>query len=353
MINNKRFSKVGIVGFGGYLPYWRLRVSQIGQTWAKNGIDLEKSLGVEQKAVASVDEDCLTMAAAAAGIAFQRAALAPNKIGAVFVGSESHPYSVKPTGTILADGLGLGNEYFCADLEFACKAGTTALQITAGLIESGLVNYGLAVGSDKSQAEPGDALDFTASAGAAAFILGPREDSLVDILASYSFCSDTPDFWRREGVSFPSHSGRFSGQPGYFYHLENCCQKFLQRIKMKIKDFDYVVFHMPNKKFPARAAKHLGVEGEQLEPGLLVAKIGNPYSASSLLGLIAVLEKAQDRENILLVSYGSGSGSDAFFLRTKKKLLSVQKKAKTINQYLKKNKQIDYLTYLQNYNLIK
>jgi len=353
MINKKKFKNVGIIGFGAYLPYWRLKVDQITRGWQKNSENIKKSLGVQQKAIASKDEDCLTMAVSSTQNAIKRAKINVKKIGAIFVGSESHPYSVKPTGTILGDIVGGGSDYFCADLQFACKAGTTAIQVISGLVEAGLINYGLAVGSDKSQAKPGDALDFTAGAGAASFILGPKKESTAEIIAAYSFSTDTPDFWRKQGADFPSHTGRFSGKPGYFYHLQTCCKNFLKMLKMNIKNFHHVVFHMPNKKFPTRAAKNLGATENQLKTGLLVSKIGNPYSASSLLGLISVLEQAKPSQNILLISYGSGSGSDALFIRTRKKLLSVQKKAKTIDQYLKENQQTNYIAYLQNYHLIK
>jgi len=58
----------------------------------------------------------------------------PPDIEALFVGSESHPYAVNPTSTIIGELLGIGNNYLATDLEFACKAGTTGIEIMAGLI---------------------------------------------------------------------------------------------------------------------------------------------------------------------------------------------------------------------------
>ncbi len=349
MINNKKFNSVGILGFAGYLPFWRMKTAEIGQNW---GQDKVEALGTSQKAVADLDEDCLTMAVEASQDALKRSGIHAQKIGAVFIGSESHPYAVKPTGTILADILGIKNEYFCADLEFACKAATTGLQIVAAMIESGLIEYGLVVGSDKAQSEPGDALEYTAAAGAAAFILAKKENSLVELKATYSFNSDTPDFWRRQGCDYPCHAGRFTGEPGYFYHLKNCLSQFFKRIKKQPGDFDAVIFHMPNTKFPLKLGKSLGFKTKQLRPGFLVPQIGNPYSASSLLGLVATLEQARLNQNILLVSYGSGAGSDAFWLKTKKGIKAVQEKGRPIEKYLQENKQISYFSYLRNYGFL-
>lgn len=344
---------VGIVGYGGYLPYWRLKPGEVAENW---GIEEERvmALGIKQKAVANYDEDSLTMAVEASLIALKRADVAPQKIGAVFVGSESHPYAVKPTGTILAEILGLGGEYFCADLEFACKAGTAGLQIAAAMVEAGMIDYGLVVGADKAQAKPGDALEYTAAAGAAAFVLGKRKEKFAArLINTYSFSSDTPDFWRREMCQFPSHAGRFTGEPGYFHHTQTCLDNFLKKIDRKPAFFDYAIFHMPNAKFPLKAAKKFGFTPAQLNPGFLVPEIGNPYAASSLLGLTAVLEQAKEGENILLVSYGSGAGSDAFWWQTEAGLEGKQKKGKTLKEYLSKNEQIDYVSYLRNYGILR
>ena len=351
MIKIKKFSSVGIVGYGAYLPYWRIKVKEIANVWQKNPAKIKQSLGVEKKAIADKDEDCLTMAVEASQPALKKANIKPSKIGAVFVGSESHPYAVKPTGTILAEILGIGNEYFCADLEFACKAATAGLQITAGLIESGLIDYGLVVGSDKAQASKGDVLEYTAAAGAAAFVLGRKKSNfLAELVSTYSFATDTPDFWRRQGCLYPSHAGRFTGEPGYFYHIQTCGRQFLKKINKRPSFFDYVVFHMPNAKFPLKIAKILGFTQKQLEPGFIVPKIGNPYSASSLLGFIAVLEQAEAGKNVLLFSYGSGAGSDAFWFKTKKpKTKKLKAENNQLKNYFKENQEIDYLAYLKNY----
>jgi len=291
MINIKQCNSTHIIGFGGYLPYWRLGVEQVGANWGIDGERIKNGLGVMQKTVASEDEDSVTMAIEASLTALERAGVDPQEIGAVFVGSESHPYAVKPTGTIVADILGIGPDYFCADLQFACKAGTAGIQIVASMVEAGLIDYGLVIAVDKAQSKPGDALEYTAAAGAAAFIIGKnKEKSVAQLQHTYSYSSDTPDFWRRPRQKFPSHGGRFTGEPGYFAHVQQCLQNFLEHTNKTPGDFDHAIFHMPNSKFPLRVAKKFGFTQAQLAPGLLVPQIGNPYAASSPLGLVSTLE---------------------------------------------------------------
>src|SRR5437773_10154275 len=91
---------------------------------------------------------------------------------AIYVSSESHPYAVNPTATIVAEAIGSAPVLTAADSEFACKAGTAAIQTTMGLTLSKMMKYALAIGSDTSHGAPGDALEYSASAGGAALLVG-------------------------------------------------------------------------------------------------------------------------------------------------------------------------------------
>jgi len=159
---------------------------------------------------------------------------------------------------ILSAAIGATSTITAADFEFACKAGTAAIQVVMGMSASGAIDYGLAVGADTSQGAPGDALEYGAAAGGAAFIIGsdPTE-FIVEIEDTCSFTTDTPDFWRREGADYPSHGGRFTGEPAYFKHVTEATQTLLDKIDAKPSDFDYAIFHQPNGKFPVRVAKKL------------------------------------------------------------------------------------------------
>lgn len=340
--------KVGVVGWGAYLPKPRINITDIARAWGQESQLFKENLLIEEKSVGDVNEDAVTMAIEASEIAIQRSRVAKEKIGAVFMGSESHPYAVNPSGTKVAGFLGLPSEIFCADLEFACKAGTAAMQIVAALILAGKIDYGLAIGSDKAQAKPGDALEYTAASAAAAFVLGSNPKEFVaEIVDFCSVATDTPDFWRRSESTYPSHAGRFTGKHAYFDHVIAATKNIIKKTKSKPADFDHVVFHMPNGKFPRLVASILGFKPEQIELGLQATKIGNSYSACSLLGLCFVLEKAKVDQKILLVSYGSGAGSDAFILETKPALILKRKLGKSLKEFLADKKEIDYLEYLK------
>ena len=111
-----------------------------------------------------------------------------------------------------------------------------------------MVEYALAIGADTSQGAPGDALEYTASAGGAAYIIGEK-NTLADIDHTCSFTTDTPDFYRREGQDYPSHGGRFTGEPAYFKHVLSAAKMLFEETDSKPEDYDYACFHQHNGKF--------------------------------------------------------------------------------------------------------
>ncbi len=338
----------GITGYGTYIPKYRLKIEDIAQVWKKDPKEIIGGLKVYEKAVPSFDEDVVTIGVDAGRLALSMAKILPTDIGSIFVGSESHPYAVNPSSTIIGEYLGAGNNYLAADLEFACKAATAGIQVTVGLIDSKKINYGLVIGADTAQGKPHDILEYTACAAGAAFILGSRKKEIIaDILEMSSYSSDTPDFWRRDGQRYPSHFGRFTGEPAYFAHVITEGKKLLDKTKLKPKDFDYCVFHMPNGKFPREAAKKLGFTDLQLSASLTVDNIGNPYSAASLVGLSAVLDIAKPNKKIFFVSYGSGAGSDGFIFKTTQELIKARKNSVPVKKLIDDKMYISYTDYLK------
>ena len=336
--------KVGIVGYGAYIPQWRIKSTNIAKIW---GSDPERLKGLlDEKSVPGQDEDSATMAVEASMRALAVAKINPQLIGAVYVGSESHPYIIKPTASIVAEAIGATPELTAADLEFACKAGTAAIQICMGLVESRRIRYGLAIGSDTAQGRPGDELEYTAAAGAGAYIIG-KENIIAAIEDTYSFTTDTPDFWRREGEDFPRHGGRFTGEPAYFKHVLAAANGLMKKAGKTVNDFDYFIFHQPNSKFPLTAARMLGVPTEKVLPGLLVAKIGNTYSAATLIGLARVLDIAKPGDRILATSFGSGAGSDSFSITVTKKIVKARKKENSVDETLKNRRYLEYAEYVK------
>ncbi len=334
---------VGILGYGSYIPRYRIAGKEIARIWT----DGQSGVPVQAKSVPGPDEDTITMSIEAGRNAIARAGISATDIGAVWVGSESPPYSVKSSGTIVSEALGTSPWISAGDWEFACKAGSEALTASMGMVGSGMIPYALAIGADTAQGRPGDALEMTASAGAGALLVGPAEESLATIEATLSYVTDTPDFFRRSERPYPVHGQRFTGEPAYFHHVRSAATRLLEELGRTPQDYTYAIFHQPNAKFPQSVAKQLGFTNEQIAPGLLSPEIGNTYSAIVFLGLCNTLDQAKPGDTIFLTTYGSGAGSDAYSLVVTDALLERRKRAPFTSAYLARQEFVDYARYLK------
>jgi hydroxymethylglutaryl-CoA synthase len=335
---------VGIAGYGAYVPRLRVRTADISATWRARGAAAPV---VAEKSVPGPDEDVVTMAIEAARTALERSRLEADAIGAVWVGTESKPYAVKPSATIVAEALGITPHVVAADMEFACKAGSEAMQAAVAFVGSGMVEGALAIGMDTAQSKPGDALEYTAGCGGAAYLFADAAQALAVVEASISHVTDTPDFFRREAAHYPEHGGRFTGEPSYFRHTLAASRKLLAEVASGPQDFAYAVFHQPVPKFVEKAAADLGFSRQQIRTGLVAPRMGNAYAGSSLLGLAAVLDVAKPGDRVFFCSYGSGAGSDAFSFRVTERI-DESRRGPAVIDYLERRRPVDgYGHYLR------
>jgi len=335
---------VGILGYGAYVPRFRVRTGDISAVWRAR---FSAAPAVREKSVSALDEDVVTMAIEAARTALERSALPAQQVGAVWVGTESKPYAVKPSSTVVAEALGITPHLVASDMEFACKAGTEAMQAAVAFVGSGSVQGALAIGMDTAQSRPGDALEYTAGCGGAAFLFGAAQSAMAVVEASTSYVTDTPDFFRREGAPFPEHGNRFTGEPSYFRHTTAASRHLLAEMGRQPRDYAHAVFHQPVPKFAERVARELGFSEEQTRAGLVAPRVGNAYAGSSLLGLAAILDVARPGERVFMCSYGSGAGSDAFsFFLTP--ALEERRRGPKVRHYLDRRQQVNgYGHYLR------
>ena len=349
----------------GYYPYQKYQVYKPKKEYATPGIvgysvytsKFRIKEGNMERSVPFIDEDAVTAAVEAGKLALIHSGIDRSLVGKVYVGSESNPYAVNPIASKVAQVLKLGQEtpdglqsVDAIDTEFACKAATSMFKDAASLVyyPKTETSFTMVIGADNSQAAPrtelGGELDRFVGFGASAFLFG-MHDVIAEIEGWYSCTSDTPDFWRRDMQAYPRHGGRFTGKPAYFKHVIKSCTKIMEQLNLKIGDIDYFVPHQPNLGFPIKVAKQLGFKEEQYLPGIKVGKFGNAYSGSSPIGLAATLDVAKPDQRILLVSYGSGAGSDAYSFMTTNQILEKKSRQKFTVQHQSENENLTYIDY--------
>lgn len=346
----------GIIGYGGYIPYLRLRVEDIWEVWG-DPVDtsalIKKKRGLGEKAVGRWDEDSVTMAIYAAKSSLQIAGISGRELNAIYFGSCTNPYASKAAVPIIAEALNASPEVMCADCQFATKSGTAALQVCLALVSAGMAEHGLAIGSDalSRHVPPNDPMEYSASCGAASLVLG-KEGILAEIEGMSSYNTQTPEFFRLDGERYIKHAANEKEEylVGFRKHVKMAVEGYLQKLGRKPDDFAYVAISQPDGRLPLEVGNEMGFADEQIRPGLIAEEIGDCGSASPLLALGTVLDRAKPGERILLISYGFGAGCDVIGLRATGLLEDARKRRNgypSVKELIENKEYISYAQYLR------
>lgn len=328
----------------------RIKVDDIHRTWRNFALSRIKDvLKLDERAVLQPNEDTITLAVGAAQRALEHAGIDRAGIGAAFLGTCTNPYDSRPSITLVSEALGLPYGILSADIQFAGKSGTTAIQTCLGMIGSGMADTALAIGADTINRHtcPGRMAEYAASAGAVAVVLG-KTDMIAEIRATTSWASDLSDSFRVEGERYIQDIGDGGKlypafEVGMVEHVTKAAEALSKKTGLKAGDYDYAVFQQPYGVIPYALGERLGFEKQQIEPGAIASEIGDSGSASALLGLAHVLDTAKRGQKILLVSYGFGAGADAISLETTA-LVETRRPRATIARLLANKSVVDYAT---------
>jgi len=342
----------GIVGYGTFVPQCRMAIEEVFDMWPYPypPDSIKALLGLVERAVNRQDEDPCTMATDAVAAAMEMAGVARGDIGALYFGSFTNPYVTKSSGITVAEAAGLYPGIRCADIQYGGKSGTAAFDIVLAQVESGRIGSGIAVGSDSvsKHCRPNDAMEFAAGAGAAAFVVG-RGPSICDVEQFVSYNTDTADFFRVDGDRYLKRG--FAEEEefvGYEEHVKKATSLFFETTRTGADDYRYAVISQLQTKRTYGLGEALGFGRAAIEPGMLVDRIGYAGSASSLLGLCAVLDKAVPGDRVFVACYGYGAGCDVFSVKVKPEIEAARKRLRvhpTLQAMLDDKIMVDYKTY--------
>lgn len=323
----------GIIGYGVYVPYHRIKLEEINRAWDRPG-------GRGEKTVPSPDEDVVTMGLKAAKDTLTHAGISGNQLGAVYACSVSSGYFENTVAGQIAYALGAEGDVTIADYALSTRSVTTALQAGVDAIALGRIQYALIVASDKLIAKPSSELEMLSAAGAGALVLG-QEAGLARIEKITSYSSGFIGRFRVEGEFPILDDERFVMKHGFLEHVSKAAENLSKAMSVSLKDFDRVVLQAPDPRWSSRALSKLGLAPEKLIS--TSSQIGYAGCASLLIDLAAAFDQAKEGEKILAVSYGPG-GSDAVALSVQ---IPPQKRTKSVAEQIAQKDYVNYATYLR------
>ncbi len=343
--------ETGIIAYGVALPKYRIARDAIWQVWKNLAPDLFDKLSIGERGVLGPEEDTLTLAAAAARMALGRCDLPAGQIGALLLGSGTSPYATKAAATVLVDALGLSPSALTADVQCADKSGSTALWLAAGLIESGQIEHALVVAADtiNRHTEPGMALEYVASAGAVAFVLG-KGDVIARLEAFVTHSWDQNDYFRVEGERYIQPGAGFYGWVanwGLLDHVVPAGQALFARTGLGPAEF--AKFAVPQKTGlrPLMTMGKLELDMMQVLPYVLTDQIGDCGAAGVPLALAHILDFAEPGERIGVIDYGAGAGCDAWSLVCTEAIADRRPESGRVIELLEDKIMVDYATMVK------
>ncbi|MGW6022238.1 hydroxymethylglutaryl-CoA synthase [Streptomyces sp. NPDC055099] len=324
---------------------------------AETGTDVAKyHVGIGQRAmsVPAADEDIVTMAAAAAAPVIARHG--GDRIRTVVFATETSVDQSKAAGIYVHSLLGLPSATRVVELKQACYGATAALQFAVGLVHRDPSQQVLVIASDVSRYELGSPGEATQGAAAVAMLVG-ADPALVRIEdPSGVFTADVMDFWRPNYRTTALVDGQESIS-AYLQAVEGAWKDYAEQGGRGPAAFRAFCYHQPFTKMAFKAHRHLlhhcGHDTDESEITRALghtttynADVGNSYTASTYLGLAALLDHADDLtgEAIGFLSYGSGSVAE-FFAGTVVPGYRAHLRTEAHREAIDRRQNIDYARY--------
>ena len=337
---------VDILGYGLYIPYNRILLSEIKKAWNLS------PRAVGEKSVPSRDENVLTMAYSAAHEAIKHANINPDEIDMLIFATTTSLYEDSSLASQLAVSLFKPDQDYsninAIDLQGSTRATTMGIQIINDALIADRIKKGLIVSADTLIAAPGQELEMTTAAGAAALVLG-KEDGIAKIEDFYGYVTGFTDIWKTPD-DYPRQSiPRFVRDHGFVDHCINSIKGLLKKRNENIDSYKEYIIQPANARYFSNVGKKLKIPKEKMESILKIfSAFGNTGCAGVLIGLISALERAGINDKILLTSYGSGM-SDSVSINVKNKANG----SSSLEKFLKEKKYLNYFTYLRFTKIIK
>jgi hydroxymethylglutaryl-CoA synthase len=322
----------GLVGYGAYIPYYRLERTRISGVLGSRG-------GSGTRSVAAYDEDTTSMAVAAG-----RAALAGvtgrASVRQLFFATTVPAYADKTNATAVHAALRLPADALAVDMAGAVRSGVGAL-VTAAQAPV----PAMAVLADIRTGLPGGADERDGGDGAAAFVFGGDAGMpvLAEITGQGSATAEFLDRWRVPGSAGSRVWEERFGEQVYGPLAEAAMADALKQAGLTPGQVDHLIVAGLPARAVSRTVRAAGVPAEAIADNR-VASIGNAGTAQAGILLADVLDRAGPGETVLLVVLADGA--TALALRTTEALAGHRQPQPVAAQIAAGSTALDYATFL-------
>jgi len=266
----------GIDDISIYIPRLYLDAGDFAKARGLDPEKLERGLGIGQMAIVDTNQDPACLASNACLKVMQKNKLTPDKIGRLYVATESSFDESKAMNSyvigMLEQVYGADTFGHCGGIEckFACVSGSYALYDNTNWIRAGETEgkHALVVVSDIAKYDMGSSGEVTQGAGAIAMLLNDNPRLLAfDRKVTSTSIKNEYDFYRPFEKETPIVHGQYSNLL-YLIQVKNALRDYKKKVKdtglIKLKKdetildhVDYLNMHLPYSNMGKKALAYL------------------------------------------------------------------------------------------------
>ncbi|HEX9907742.1 MAG TPA: hydroxymethylglutaryl-CoA synthase [Thermoplasmata archaeon] len=330
---------VGISGYGVYIPRLRIKKEDYAKAWGTFS-----AAGISEKSVMGYDEDVLTAASKVAKRALESVPLNPDKVTRFSLASTTPPYTEKLlSGTVLVS-LGIPNSALTSDHTSSTRAGTEAMLAGFEHVKANPSGKAVVAVADAPLASMWDSFEHALGAGAAGFVLS-SENLIAELEGHASYASEYfgERFRPRDADLIRDLNVKKFSESSLLTNTMRAGTALMKQLGRKPEEFNHIVIQQPDARVPATVGARMNFTDSQMAAGLTSKMLGDMGAASVPVSLVAVLDAAKVGDTIMVISYGSGAGSDAISF----KKISDRRADPTFQAEADRKEYIDYIKYLK------
>lgn len=294
-----------------------------------------EKLGIHERRIAAADEQTSDLAVKAALKAIEMAGLEVSQLDGIICSVGSGDVPVPATACYIQDKLGMAaHKGFAFDIKMACAGAVGGTMLARGLIESGIAEHVLVVGTQIISRTTLDWSDRSIAPifgdGAGAVVMSPSPNSEQGILQSKlrtdgslahivgQYVGGTKEWYSEQALAEGRVKLEMDGRAVWdcaVRELPAVIREVVHAAGHTLDDIDFVVAHQANKRLLGHVLELTGVPLSKSYTN--IERYGNTVAASAFVALDECVRQGKVKRGdlIILVAIGAGMIWGAHLIR--------------------------------------